>query len=70
MNFKITLCFVLGTPGYVPPVANFDGESTDMIAPSTTAPLNKTKKGKRTIVEIFYTIAQMEGKKLEEVNSH
>ncbi|XP_077386659.1 Fanconi anemia group D2 protein isoform X2 [Festucalex cinctus] len=33
-----------GTPGYVPPVANFDGESTDMIVPSTAAPLNKTKK--------------------------
>ncbi|XP_061543454.1 Fanconi anemia group D2 protein isoform X1 [Phycodurus eques] len=33
-----------GTPGYVPPVANFDGETTDVIVPSTTAPVNKTKK--------------------------
>ncbi|XP_077458420.1 Fanconi anemia group D2 protein isoform X3 [Stigmatopora argus] len=33
-----------GTPGYVPPVANFDGESTDMIVPSSAAPVNKTKK--------------------------
>ncbi|XP_061689919.1 Fanconi anemia group D2 protein isoform X2 [Syngnathoides biaculeatus] len=33
-----------GTPGYVPPVANFDGETTDVILPSTTAPVNKTKK--------------------------
>ncbi|XP_076603581.1 Fanconi anemia group D2 protein [Chaetodon auriga] len=32
-----------GTPGYVPPVANFDGESTDGILGST-APVNKTKK--------------------------
>ncbi|KAM7402059.1 hypothetical protein PAMP_017329 [Pampus punctatissimus] len=33
-----------GTPGYVPPVANFDGESTDGIILSSTAPVNKTKK--------------------------
>ncbi|XP_057701489.1 Fanconi anemia group D2 protein isoform X2 [Corythoichthys intestinalis] len=33
-----------GTPGYVPPVANFDGESTDTIVPNTVAPVNKTKK--------------------------
>ncbi|XP_019736648.1 Fanconi anemia group D2 protein isoform X3 [Hippocampus comes] len=32
------------TPGYVPPVANFDGESTDMIVSSTTPPSSKTKK--------------------------
>ncbi|CAJ1051008.1 Fanconi anemia group D2 protein [Xyrichtys novacula] len=32
-----------GTSGYVPPAANFDGESTDII-PSSTAPVNKTKK--------------------------
>nr|XP_057911757.1 Fanconi anemia group D2 protein [Doryrhamphus excisus] len=33
-----------GTPGYVPPVANFDGESTDVISSGTAAPLHKTKK--------------------------
>ncbi|XP_070814866.1 Fanconi anemia group D2 protein [Chaetodon trifascialis] len=33
-----------GTPGYVPPIANFDGESTDGIMLSSTAPMNKTKK--------------------------
>ncbi|KAM7422523.1 hypothetical protein PAMA_010526 [Pampus argenteus] len=33
-----------GSPGYVPPVANFDGESTDGIIHSSTAPVNKTKK--------------------------
>ncbi|XP_070697589.1 Fanconi anemia group D2 protein [Pempheris klunzingeri] len=32
------------TPGYVPPVANFDGESTDGILPSSAAPVNKAKK--------------------------
>ncbi|KAG8007845.1 Fanconi anemia group D2 protein [Nibea albiflora] len=32
------------TPGYVPPVANFDGESTDGIVLSTSAPVNKAKK--------------------------
>uniref|UniRef100_A0A3Q0SZZ9 FA complementation group D2 n=1 Tax=Amphilophus citrinellus TaxID=61819 RepID=A0A3Q0SZZ9_AMPCI len=33
-----------GTPGYVPPIANFDGESADSIAPSSTVQMNKTKK--------------------------
>ncbi|KAM9361725.1 Fanconi anemia group D2 protein [Symphorus nematophorus] len=33
-----------GTPGYVPPVANFDGENTDGIIPSSTASVNKAKK--------------------------
>uniref|UniRef100_A0A4W6F7F9 FA complementation group D2 n=1 Tax=Lates calcarifer TaxID=8187 RepID=A0A4W6F7F9_LATCA len=33
-----------GTPGYVPPVANFDGESTEGVMLSTTAPANKAKK--------------------------
>uniref|UniRef100_A0A3P8TNF8 FA complementation group D2 n=1 Tax=Amphiprion percula TaxID=161767 RepID=A0A3P8TNF8_AMPPE len=33
------------TPGYVPPVSNFDGESTDGIVPSSMAPVNKAKKG-------------------------
>nr|XP_046239793.1 Fanconi anemia group D2 protein isoform X2 [Scatophagus argus] len=32
------------TPGYVPPVANFDGESTDGLILSSTAPVNKAKK--------------------------
>ncbi|XP_022047915.2 Fanconi anemia group D2 protein [Acanthochromis polyacanthus] len=32
------------TPGYVPPVSNFDGESTDGIVPSSAAPVNKAKK--------------------------
>ncbi|XP_061910230.1 Fanconi anemia group D2 protein isoform X4 [Entelurus aequoreus] len=32
------------TPGYIPPVANFDGESTDVILSSTAAPVHKTKK--------------------------
>ncbi|XP_061778669.1 Fanconi anemia group D2 protein isoform X3 [Nerophis ophidion] len=32
------------TPGYIPPVANFDGESTDVILLSTAAPVHKTKK--------------------------
>ncbi|XP_041804469.1 Fanconi anemia group D2 protein isoform X3 [Chelmon rostratus] len=33
-----------GTPGYVPPVANFDGESTDGIILGSTVPVNKAKK--------------------------
>uniref|UniRef100_A0A3B4XYF2 FA complementation group D2 n=1 Tax=Seriola lalandi dorsalis TaxID=1841481 RepID=A0A3B4XYF2_SERLL len=36
-----------GTPGYVPPVANFDGESTDGLILSSAAPVNKAKKGKK-----------------------
>ncbi|XP_068451005.1 Fanconi anemia group D2 protein isoform X2 [Clinocottus analis] len=32
------------TPGYVPPVANFDGESTDAVTLSSAAPVNKAKK--------------------------
>uniref|UniRef100_UPI0037E954F8 Fanconi anemia group D2 protein n=1 Tax=Semicossyphus pulcher TaxID=241346 RepID=UPI0037E954F8 len=32
------------TPGYVPPVANFDGESTDGVILSSTASVNKAKK--------------------------
>lgn len=39
------ICFPrLGTPGYVPPVSNFDGESTDGIAQSFTVPVTKAKK--------------------------
>ncbi|XP_071351317.1 Fanconi anemia group D2 protein isoform X2 [Trachinotus anak] len=33
-----------GTPGYVPPVANFDGESTDGVILGSAAPVNKAKK--------------------------
>nr|XP_054605115.1 Fanconi anemia group D2 protein isoform X1 [Nothobranchius furzeri] len=33
-----------GTPGYVPPVCNFDGEATDGVAAGFTAAVNKTKK--------------------------
>ncbi|XP_059186008.1 Fanconi anemia group D2 protein [Centropristis striata] len=33
-----------GTPGYVPPIANFDGESTDAVTLSSAAPANKAKK--------------------------
>uniref|UniRef100_A0A8D2ZEY8 FA complementation group D2 n=1 Tax=Scophthalmus maximus TaxID=52904 RepID=A0A8D2ZEY8_SCOMX len=33
-----------GTAGYVPPVANFDGESSDGATLSSTAPVNKAKK--------------------------
>ncbi|XP_034539766.1 Fanconi anemia group D2 protein [Notolabrus celidotus] len=33
-----------GTPGYVPPIANFDGESPDAVIQSSTAPVIKTKK--------------------------
>ncbi|KAK2862170.1 hypothetical protein Q5P01_001703 [Channa striata] len=33
-----------GTPGYVPPVANFDGESTDAVLLSSFLPVNKPKK--------------------------
>uniref|UniRef100_A0AAX7VAJ9 FA complementation group D2 n=1 Tax=Astatotilapia calliptera TaxID=8154 RepID=A0AAX7VAJ9_ASTCA len=36
-----------GTPGYVPPIANFDGDSTDGIVPNSTVPVNKIKKGKK-----------------------
>ncbi|KAK9529071.1 hypothetical protein VZT92_013188 [Zoarces viviparus] len=32
------------TPGYVPPVANFDGESPDGVTLSSAAPVNKAKK--------------------------
>ncbi|XP_072238328.1 Fanconi anemia group D2 protein [Leuresthes tenuis] len=33
-----------GTPGYVPPLSNFDGESTDGIALGSTVAANKAKK--------------------------
>uniref|UniRef100_A0A669B6X7 FA complementation group D2 n=1 Tax=Oreochromis niloticus TaxID=8128 RepID=A0A669B6X7_ORENI len=36
-----------GTPGYVPPIANFDGDGTDGIVPNSTVPVIKIKKGKK-----------------------
>ncbi|XP_074535183.1 Fanconi anemia group D2 protein [Halichoeres trimaculatus] len=33
-----------GITGYAPPVANFDGESTDVVMQGSTAPVTKTKK--------------------------
>uniref|UniRef100_A0A667XEY6 FA complementation group D2 n=1 Tax=Myripristis murdjan TaxID=586833 RepID=A0A667XEY6_9TELE len=36
-----------GTPGYIPPLANFDGESTEGVVHSSAAPVHKTKKGKK-----------------------
>lgn len=37
-----------GTPGFVPPVANFDGDATDGAIIAPPAPANKTKKGNGT----------------------
>lgn len=48
MKYFVKMC-VSGTPGYVPPVANFDGESTDAIILSSAAPVNKAKKGNHTL---------------------
>lgn len=36
---------VSATPGFIPPVANFDGDSTDVSLPGSAAPVNKAKKG-------------------------
>lgn len=41
-----------GTPGYVPPVANFDGESPDGVILSPAPPV-KTKKGSQAQPNIF-----------------
>ena len=46
------MCFS-GTPGYVPPVANFDGESPDGVILSAAPPV-KTKKGNQAQPNIFY----------------
>uniref|UniRef100_A0A3Q3N700 FA complementation group D2 n=1 Tax=Mastacembelus armatus TaxID=205130 RepID=A0A3Q3N700_9TELE len=35
------------TPGFVPPIANFDGESVEGVSLSTIAPVNKAKKGRK-----------------------
>lgn len=45
---------VSAIPGYVPPVANFDGESTDGIVLSSPAPVNKAKKGNHAQQNILY----------------
>lgn len=37
-------CFP-GSPGYVPPAANFDGDATDASALGSAAPANRTKRG-------------------------
>ena len=57
-DFKIIspLCCVSGTSGYVPPVANFDGESIDGVILSSAAPVNKAKKGDYTQPQIFYSV--------------
>lgn len=34
-----------GTPGFVPPVANFDGDAADVPVPAPAAPVNKARKG-------------------------
>lgn len=45
--FLNTVC-VPGTPGFVPPVANFDGDGADVSSLSSAAPVNKAKKGDLT----------------------
>lgn len=47
---------VLGTPGFVPPVANFDGESPDVPSPGPAAPANKAKKGDIAELNVFDAI--------------
>lgn len=47
---------VSGTPGFVPPVANFDGESPDVPSPGPAAPGNKAKKGDIAEVNVFVAI--------------
>lgn len=46
---------VSGTPGYVPPVANFDGERTDGVTLSSAALVSKAKKGNCAQQKIFYS---------------
>lgn len=36
---------VSATPGFVPPTANFDGDSVDVSLPGSAAPVKKAKKG-------------------------
>ncbi|KAM9813474.1 Fanconi anemia group D2 protein [Neosynchiropus ocellatus] len=38
-----------GVPGFVPPVANFDGDSSDIVLPNSALPASKAKKGKRAL---------------------
>lgn len=44
---------ISGTPCFVPPVANFDGESPDVPSPGPAAPGNKAKKGEVAEVNVF-----------------
>lgn len=47
---------VSGTPGFVPPVANFDGESPDVPSPAPAAPGNKAKRGDIAEVNVFEAV--------------
>ncbi|XP_053725333.1 Fanconi anemia group D2 protein isoform X2 [Synchiropus splendidus] len=38
---------LLGIPGFIPPVANFDGDSSDIILPNSSLPASKAKKDGR-----------------------
>uniref|UniRef100_A0A673AR16 FA complementation group D2 n=1 Tax=Sphaeramia orbicularis TaxID=375764 RepID=A0A673AR16_9TELE len=48
------------TPGYVLPVANFDGENTEGVTLSSAAPVNKTKKGQCTTKKVWHDSSQLE----------
>ena len=46
MTYGLVSVCVLATPGYIPPLANFDGDSTEgAVVHSSAAPPNKAKKG-------------------------
>lgn len=51
---------VSGTPGFVPPVANFDGESPDVPSPGPAAPGNKAKKGDIAELNVFDAIRRLQ----------
>uniref|UniRef100_A0A3B3ZMP0 Uncharacterized protein n=1 Tax=Periophthalmus magnuspinnatus TaxID=409849 RepID=A0A3B3ZMP0_9GOBI len=52
------------TPGYVPPVANFDGESAEGVVPNSVTAGNKGKKGN---YKYIYIIEPVEKQKEKEV---
>lgn len=55
----------------MPPVANFDGESTDGILLTSAAPVNKTKKGNRAKEKIFsVTLMRPNSSKAYIINSN
>uniref|UniRef100_A0A3P8UR59 FA complementation group D2 n=1 Tax=Cynoglossus semilaevis TaxID=244447 RepID=A0A3P8UR59_CYNSE len=64
-----------GTPGFVPPVANFDGDATDGAIIAPPAPANKTKKGngtpqktpQMTLVLVLKELPEKEKEKEKEV---